>query len=120
MDQHIIDGLSPGIKTLVLWLNTNGFQTIDSGDGSNAAAGMGCAIATPMVAILTCNDHMAQEADRLMTMLETRGVDFTAPPQDCADPEHEVTWPSIQASYDPGDGNAVIVLLNVTSEDIGL
>lgn len=120
IDQHTIDDLSPGIKGLVIWLNTNGFHTVDSGDGTNAADGMACAVDVPMVAISINKLWLADEADRLLFMLKRRGVDFTPQVLDCTMSLPELALPSIQASYDPLDGLAVVVLINVTSEDIGL
>lgn len=36
--------ISPGVRDLVMWLRSLGYDTIDSGDGSNHDAGMGCAL----------------------------------------------------------------------------
>lgn len=38
------DDVSPGVRHLVDLLNAAGYETTDSGDGSNHAAGMGCAL----------------------------------------------------------------------------
>ena len=46
--------LSPGVADLVLSLNRAGLITSDSGDGSNHAAGMECALPLPHVFII-CN-----------------------------------------------------------------
>ena len=100
--------LSPGVRHLVLWLNQQGFKTTDSGDGSNHADGMECAVPHPMVAIVCRAERMVDEARRLKVLLEERGLVFKA------------DGPDIQASYDPADDSAVIVLMNVLSEDARL
>lgn len=38
------DAISPGVRDLVRELNELGYTTTDSGDGSNHAAGMECAL----------------------------------------------------------------------------
>ena len=119
MDQETINELSPEIKELVVWLNERGFETTDSGDGSNHAEGMECASEQPMVAIQV--DHpliLIQEADRLYQELKAKGVDLIPPESDCDCVG--ITWPAVHASYDPVDGMAILVLLNVTSKDVGL
>ena len=45
------DELCPGIKHVVLWLNSLGYKTTDSGDGSHYMDGMDCAVPDPMVVI---------------------------------------------------------------------
>lgn len=113
--------LSPGIRDLVVWLNEQGFRTTDSGDGSNHDAGMGCAVDFPMVAILVePASALIAESDRLGRLLGERGIDFEPPECDCCDPPDEITWPTIQGTYDPHNGTAIIVLSNVLSEDAGL
>jgi hypothetical protein len=44
--------LSPGVRNLVLALRERGIMTQDSGDGSNFAEGMSCALPYPHVAIV--------------------------------------------------------------------
>jgi len=117
MNKHDANKLSLGVKDLVLWLNDQGFNTCDSGDGTNFAAGMGCAVPFPMVAIEVPPDKMHAEADRLKRVLTERGVDFT-PPKDEA--SEDVQFPTIEASYNPQDGYSVIVLYNILSKHIGL
>jgi hypothetical protein len=123
LDQDVIDNLSPGIRQLVIWANVNRFRTIDSGDGGNHAAGMGCAPPVPMVAIQTSPEILTYEADRLQLLLERRGVKFGPPAglDPCSSGDvPDITWPSIQASYDPADKTAIIVVVNVTSASAGL
>jgi hypothetical protein len=39
-----LEEISPGVRDLVADLNAKGYITTDSGDGSNLAEGMGCAL----------------------------------------------------------------------------
>ena len=108
LPDHIIKGLSPGVRELVVWLNAWGFETVDSGDGSNYAAGMEGAMDCPMVAIVASPDDLVQDAVDLMDLLRDRGVKFGP----------EEGQPRIQAIFDPADGSAVIVLTDVLSADV--
>jgi hypothetical protein len=121
LPDEVIDGLSPGIRELVIWLNAMGFETSDSGDGSNAAAGMECALEMPMVAIPVPSAKLISESIRLKERLEARGVDFTkAVKVDCDEGTEGVAWPIIQATYDPVDESSLIVLMNMLSTHAGL
>ena len=98
-----MEELCEGTRELVELLNQNGFRTTDSGDGSHFVSGMGCAIQEPMVVIqLDDNQSIRGESNRLQDFLMTNGVES----------------PSIQASYDPSDGIAVILLLGALSADL--
>ena len=57
LTQDVIDNLSPGIRGAVLWLRQRGWETTDSGDGTNYKEGMGCAPPCPMVSIKYCGDR---------------------------------------------------------------
>ncbi len=63
--------LSPGIRGMVRWLREAwGYETVDSGDGSNWAAGQEGAMPIPMVAIqLKTWSFMTTAADVLLTRL---------------------------------------------------
>jgi len=100
------EDLCPGIRRTVAWLQELGFQTTDSGDGISNE-GMECAIPFPNVAMVCQPDRLATEADRLFVLLAGRGVMV----EPCS-PE-EPGPPQIQASYDPANGVAVLVLTNV-------
>jgi len=97
--------LSLGIRRLVNLLNRNGFETTDSGDGSNYEAGMECALPCPNVYVTVEPKDLAVEADRLRALLEHEGVDFSD--------EYE-GMPTIEALYSPVDGHAGIIVLNVS------
>lgn len=98
--------LSPGIRDLVIWLNSMGFQTTDSGDGTNFREGMECAVPYPMVAMRTSARHMVQDARRLRAALMGRSVDLNR------------KGIAIEASYSPIDDVAILVLTGVLSSDI--
>ncbi len=51
--------LSPGIRQAVMWFNERGYETTDSGDGSNFEAGMECALEYPHVVIHGSNNFYA-------------------------------------------------------------
>jgi hypothetical protein len=103
--------LDPGIRETVRHLRAHGFNTTDSGDGiTKPAAGWPDdeVLHVPHVAIV-CDDGclMVAQADRLMRILATGGVRVLPQSMDR-------TLPSIQASYDPADGTAVIILTGVS------
>lgn len=117
----VIEGLSPGIRDLVLLLNAQGFQTVDSGDGSNHGK-MGCAPPFPMVAILTTPASMVGDATDIHRFLKKRGVKLTPPAPRCGRAEmdfnEDMKFPQVQAQYDPEDGIATITIFNVLSKDV--
>lgn len=100
------EDLCPGIRRTVGWLQARGFKTTDSGDG-HSNEGMECALSVPNVTMVCPPGMMAGEADRLRALLAVHGVMV----EPCS-PE-EPGPPQIQASYDPANGVAAIVLLNV-------
>jgi len=105
MDEGIIAGLSPNIRNVVVWLNDNGFDTCDSGDGSNHAAGMEGALEFPHVA-MSCSNPMEAitESLRLTALLQERG------------PIPEGV--SIEMNYSPLDGLSLLNLYNYTDKDL--
>lgn len=104
LTQDEIDGLSPGVRDLVVDMREAGFYTTDSGDGSNYAAGMECAVPFKMVAVLCGPLELAQTADRLASWLIDRGLDWPA-------------W-RVEASYNPGDGTAIVLLSESSDEQL--
>lgn len=92
-----IEGLSPGIRSVVLELNALGFETSDSGDGSAFRDGMECAFEEPMV-VVVCRDpnKLIRGSIALRDYLRVfrpymKGV-------------------SVEASYSPIDGIASVLL----------
>jgi hypothetical protein len=106
MKPQAID-ITPGVRRLVTWLNREGFETTDSGDGvANVEAGIEGALNYPHVAIEVCPPYLlVGEANRLRNVLRMAGVKV-----------HETgrgDHPWIQASYDPVTKVAVMFLANV-------
>lgn len=99
------ESITPGIRQLVAWLNSKGFETTDSGDGvTNVEAGMECAMATPNVAIAVSPDVLVSETRRLFSLLVSElKVAVSRINEDAS-------TVMIQATFDPGDESAVIML----------
>lgn len=98
--------LDPGIRETVRRLHDAGFRTTDSGDGVSKPD-MACALAFPHVA-LTCDPAvLVAEARRFHAFLLATGVNVLPP---SVGPD-EGPW--IQASYDPADNSATILLAGV-------
>ena len=106
MDAKTIKNLPPKVRDLVVWLNEQGFQTTDSGDGSNFENGMEGALPVPMIVIKTTIIDLIIKASDLHATLSGIGVDFSDP----------LNGPKIEATYDPEDESALIILYNVTSD----
>lgn len=104
--------LNPGIRRLVAWLRQQGFQTCDSSDG--AVHEHECDLGNPYVNMTVEPIDLAEEADRLMALLNLAGVSI-APVGSMLDPDLASTAPlrlgaEIQATYDPANGIATISL----------
>lgn len=91
--------LDPGIRKVVRWLRENGFETTDSGDGETKSD-MTCAFDMPNVAVRVHYRDLLMEADRLADMMHSHLPSLV----------HDV---HIEASYDPMDRSAVILLLRL-------
>lgn len=98
-----VTSLSPGIRDLVLALRDAGFNTTDSGDGSNYVNGMDCALPFSMVAMTVTKGSMVSEADRLAEWFEKNNPGWEA-------------W-QITASYTPG-GTPLLILNEVSDETL--
>jgi hypothetical protein len=111
MDTLDPNTLDPGIRTTVLWLREHGFDTRDSGDGVskidvNAGDDDFAALWYPHVAIIVPPDQLIAEARRLLKLLFARGIRI-----DEQGPDESV--PAIEASFDPANDIAMIVLSGV-------
>lgn len=95
--------LDPNIRETVRRLHGWQFPTTDSGDGSKHGE-MECAHAEPMVAISVNPRDLVQEAERLSRCLAARNIVVVAIGEE---------GPQIQATYDPADDSATIVLYGV-------
>lgn len=108
LSKEVIDGLSPGVRDLVVYLNNElEYPTTDSGDGSNHAAGMECAPPFPMVAMDVSDRDQVIAAKRLESWLYLEGVRFRPTDDD---------GPRIEVNYSPHDDISILLLINVTSD----
>jgi hypothetical protein len=106
------ESLSPKIRKLVRQLHEWGYYTTDSGDGTNYAEGMDCAVPFPMVAIRLDEGTgpIDNEANHLHQRLEAAGVPMGT---------HSKTGErKVHASEAPGEPS-FLVLLNITDDDLG-
>lgn len=93
--------LDPGIRDLVVWLRSKGFDTCDSGDGvTKVERGNEGVIDVPHVIIRVGPEECISEAHRLQDCLAVAGVT----------PEEG----RIEVSYDPANGVAVMALLGLS------
>ncbi len=89
------------MRRTVEWMQSHGFKTTDSGDGAqNVAAGMGCAIDRPHVFATVSPADLVSEADRLCVLASVEGMGGT-----------------VEATYSPDDGIAVVCLFGVRDSD---
>jgi hypothetical protein len=102
MDELDLGTLNPGIRKTVAWLRANGFQTVDSGDGKTHE--YECDQEAPYV-VMTARAHdLASKAGYLYFLLCHLGVPMVPIGGDGV-------W--IQATFDPGDGSALIQIENL-------
>ncbi|MCK9513101.1 MAG: hypothetical protein M0R28_17995 [Pigmentiphaga sp.] len=101
--------LSPLVRDLVVALRDAGFETTDSGDGSNYAAGMECAVPFKMVAIVCRPSELATTADLLCAWVREHATEYGLP-----------DWGAYQitAQYSPVDGIATVMLAELSSESL--
>jgi hypothetical protein len=107
-----LDELDTGVQGTVWFLRRAGFETVDSGDGSSKDPDYEDVLPFPHVHMLSTPSEIVRDADRLMAVLEERGVNFEP-----VDPE---TDPMIEASYSPVDRHAILSLFNVDDKLLGL
>ena len=97
------DDIDPGIREVVRWVNSLGFETTDSGDGVSKLGTMECALDVPHVHIIELDVVAAVRiADALYAAVITRGIVLDS-----------MRGPSIQLSYDPADSTSVVSLYGV-------
>lgn len=102
--------LDEGIRATVLWLRRCGFETTDSGDGYSKPF-EDRALDQPHVVMKVDPARMIAEAHRLRDLIAERGWQLSQMGVDGG--------AQIQATYDPVDGTATIVLLDlVVSDDV--
>lgn len=103
------DELDPGIREVVRLLRAHGLHTCDSGDGVTKLGEMGCALPYPNVVVQCAPADIASTADLMLAVLANAGVEVLPLGPD----SHESGDPTIEASYDPTNRIAVVVLTNV-------
>ena len=101
------DEISPRVRRVVQLLRSAHLTTTDSGDGSNHAAGMECAVPFPMVAIKTSPALAYDDLRRARHLLTMAGVKFT--------PEGQ-PGPTIMLTVDGADNSSVILITDVTDD----
>lgn len=110
------DELDPGIRQVVRWLNENGFETTDSGDGKSKFAEDGstmcCAMPHPNVVIVVPADQLVAECDRLYGLLKAKGC---APVPMGPDDEDNPGQVNLQATYESGS-EGILLLLGLDDE----
>lgn len=100
LGEEEVAGLDPGVRRLVVWLASEGFETCDSGDGvTKPASGYEEAEREPHVYMIVTPTTMVGEAHRLLDLLQDNDVD--APDM------------LIEATYSPIDMTAALALHGV-------
>lgn len=105
------DSLNPGIRETVRFLRERGYQTCDSGDGVTAE--FECDPGFPYVHMVCAPDDLVEVANRLYALMRPF-VDFE---RECSTAEEQWAAPTIEASYHPLGGNAIVSLMNVADKD---
>ncbi len=111
--------LSPNIRRVVRRLHDWGYETTDSGDGSQHKEGMGCAVPYPMVAIRYRGSllDMVSYADLLHNSLIDAGVSMGIQLDEGEGPLNVVTR-SVEVSYSTADRTTTMLLIGVSDSDL--
>ncbi len=107
--------LDPGIRRTVQWLQARGFRTTDSGDGIakfQREEPMEGALDYPHVVCVVAASLAVNEADRLADLVRGRGVKVVP------NGRREKGQAEVEASYDPADCMAIIVLSGVGDAEL--
>jgi hypothetical protein len=111
-EQEMLNELSEGVRNLVIELREAGFNTVDSGDGTNYENGMACAVPFKMIAILAPKDQAFDETDRLHEFMVKQTE------------EGKIKWLwQVEMSYSPSDGNCILTVVEhdpAMLEDLGM
>ncbi len=104
LSPEILEGISPGVRQLIVDLRAAGFDTCDSGDGSNFENGMACAVPVRMVAIVVSKEELIPETERLA--------------QWCQD--YPLDWPAyqIEGSWNPAEVTPMILITEASQETL--
>ena len=111
--EEFYESLSPKIRKLVRKLNEWGFDTTDSGDGTNYKEGMECAVPYPMVVILLDREKKDpfEETDRLTKLLTDAGVEIGTE-------QEPDMYRFVQLTYTSLDGNCIVAITNIVDTDL--
>jgi hypothetical protein len=99
--------INPGIRNVVAWLQAQGFNTTDSGDGKTNVGVIEGALDYPHVIMTVVPADLILCADRLVRELGQLGVEVEQP-------GGEGPW--VEASYDPVTKVGLIALGNFDDE----
>ena len=102
--------INPGISRTVVWLRSHGYETCDSGDGETHEHG--CDRDYPYVVSKVDPEHLVERTRHLVLLLAHMGI-RVIPIGEAFDEDGWNSVPCIQASFDPGDGTAMIDLMGV-------
>ena len=100
--------LDPGIRDVVRWLRGNGWCTTDSGDGVSKPEESRVFDAPHVVIVVDDPAELVDAADRLWAEVEALGVEEDPRVDDDGYPVNPL---DVQASYNPGQGGIVSLLL---------
>jgi len=103
-DDLEVQNLNPGIRRTVVFLNMNGFETCDSGDGKTHD--FECDRSFPYVVVHVAAEKLVEECRRLKELLSANGLEVQ-------EQSPEEGSPAIQGTYDPGNDIAFIDLMGV-------
>ena len=107
MNEPDVTTLDPGIRDTVQWMLDLGYETTDSGDGkTKPAQGDADALPYPHVSMRTTRERLTFDADKLLEQLREIGIPIAPAGEDAS-------RPAIQATYDPADGSALLILTGV-------
>jgi hypothetical protein len=101
VNENIIKHLDPGIRNLVVALNKAGFVTTDSGDG----------VSKPECGRMINVPHVVIKAEPSRLLLTANALHDW-----CRATKLKVTRGMIQATYDPVDKSAIVMLFGVNDE----
>lgn len=104
LDDEEVEALSPRIRDLVVALRAAGFETTDSGDGTNLENGMGGALAIRHVAIHGDFRTLFAETQRLAAWCMA----------------NELDWPAyrIECSWSPTERSPMIMLTESSEQEL--
>ncbi len=117
LTDDVVAAMNPGIRKLVVWLRTKGFETINSGDG--VTHDCCCDPPFPFVAMEVEPHLIGVESKRLYRTMRRNGVPMVNWSKVGHGEAPEEDSPDIQVEYQPsGREYALIVLVNVLDKHL--